>query len=149
VEPLDKLNREELITQATQDRANWWDGLLQAAAQLGAPTVGTASTSPVAKALPLLTSQPHLPAANAEVENRIRHLLEPFLENRKQMDRNLARLNFLLHLATARSQGAFTDLAQVAGTQALRSETASGHCPTRRPGLTFLGPARRTCHGRR
>lgn len=36
--------------------------------------------------------------------------LDPFLTNRKQLYRNLARTNFLFDLAVAREQGAFVDL---------------------------------------
>lgn len=128
------LNREDLLHLTPDDWTRWWDDLEAAARSAGAPTVGIAEQRRlyeprVAKALPLLTSQPHLPASNAAVENRIRHLLEPFLENRKQMYRNLARLNFLLDLAVARSQGAFTDLEQVARDIRADNEAAGGWAP--------------------
>lgn len=131
---LDVLNREDLVNLTPGDWAHWWDNLEGAARNVGAPTVGIAEQRRlyeprVVKALPLLAAQPHLPASNAAVENRIRHLLEPFLENRKQMYRNLARLNFLLDLAVARSQGAFTDLEQVARDIRADNQAAGGWAP--------------------
>ncbi len=131
---LDALNREDLVGLTAKDWSHWWDRLDDAVRAVGAPTVGIAEQRRlyeprVAKALPLLAAQPHLPASNAAVENRIRHLLEPFLENRKQMYRNLARLNFLLDLAVARSQGAFTDLEQVARDIRADNEAAGGWAP--------------------
>jgi hypothetical protein len=131
---LDVLNREDLVSLSTLDWTRWWDRLEDAVRAVGAPTVGLTDQRRLyeprlAKALPLLATQPHLPASNAAVENRIRHLLEPFLENRKQMYRNLARLNFLLDLAVARSQGVFTDLEQVARDIRADNEAAGGWAP--------------------
>jgi hypothetical protein len=100
--------------------------------------------------MPLLAAQPHLPASNAAVENQIRHLLEPFLTNRKQMYRNVARLNFLLDLAVARQQGAFTDLEDIAKLIHDDNEAAGGWAPqprtladTQPPRLSSATPASR------
>ncbi|GAA1434677.1 hypothetical protein GCM10009641_28660 [Mycobacterium cookii] len=138
VEPLakhlDLLHRDDLAALTPADWARWWDDLEHHAARLGVPVAGMTDRRRlyeprVAKAMPLLTAQPHLPASNAAVENRIRHLLEPFLTNRKQMYRNLARLNFLLDLAVARQQGAFTDLEDVAKLIHDDNEAAGGWAP--------------------
>lgn len=131
---LDVLHREDLVNLTARDWADWWDALETAVGHLGAPTLGIAEQRRlyeprVANALPVLAAQPHLPASNAAVENRIRHLLEPFLTNRKQLYRNLARLNFLLDLAVARSQGAFTDLDEVARLIRDDNEAAAGWAP--------------------
>ena len=48
------------------------------------------------------------------VENRIPHALEPFLDNRQQLYRALARTNFLLDLAFARPRARSPTLDEVA-----------------------------------
>lgn len=134
---LDILARDELLNLGPTDWSKWWDDLLEAVAALPAPVVGVLEQRRVyeaslAQALPILARQPQLPASNAAVENRIRHALEPFLDNRKQLYRNLARTNFLFDLAVARAQGAFTDLDEV--TRLLRedNEAAGGWAPAPR-----------------
>lgn len=128
---LDVLTREDLLTGGAAAWATWWDELEAAVTALPAPVLGLLEQRKlyepkVAAALPLLHVYPHLPASNAAVENNIRHQLEPFLENRKQGYRNLARLNYLLDLAVARSQGAFTDLEAIAHLIRLDNEQAGG-----------------------
>ena len=134
---LDVLARDELLNLGPADWTGWWDDLIGAVAALPAPVTGVLEQRRiyeprVAAALPILARQPQLPASNAAVENRIRHALEPFLDNRKQLYRNLARTNFLLDLAVARAQGAFTDLDEV--TRLLRedNEAAGGWAPAPR-----------------
>ena len=134
---LDVLARDELLNLGPADWTRWWDDLIGAVATLPAPVTGVLEQRRiyeprVAAALPILARQPQLPASNAAVENRIRHALEPFLDNRKQLYRNLARTNFLLDLAVARAQGAFTDLDEV--TRLLRedNEAAGGWAPAPR-----------------
>ncbi|MGZ4436507.1 MAG: hypothetical protein ACXV2H_06850 [Actinomycetes bacterium] len=134
---LDVLSRDELLNLGPTDWATWWDNLVAAVAALPAPVAGLLEQRrlyepKVAAALPILTRQPQLPASNAAVENRIRHALEPFLDNRKQMYRNLARTNFLLDLAVARAQGAFTDLDKVARLLREDNEAAGGWAPAPR-----------------
>ena len=134
---LDLLTRDDLMRMGPVAWSTWWDDLLTAVSKVGAPVVGLLEQRrlyepKVAAALPLLHTNPHLPASNAAVENRIRHLLEPFMDNRKQMYRNLARLNFLLDLAVARSQGAFTDLDAVAALIRDDNEAAGGWAPAPR-----------------
>ena len=134
---LDALSREELLNRGPSDWSTWWDDLLEAVSALPAPVAGILEQRrvyerSVAAALPILTRQPQLPASNAAVENRIRHALEPFLDNRKQLYRNLARTNYLFDLAVVRAQGAFTDLDEV--TRLLRedNEAAGGWAPAPR-----------------
>lgn len=134
---LDVLTRDDLMRMGPAAWSKWWDGLLAEVAKAGAPIVGLLEQRrlyepKVAAALLLLHTNPHLPASNAAVENRIRHQLEPFMDNRKQMYRNLARLNFLLDLAVARSQGAFTDLDAVAALIRDDNEAAGGWAPAPR-----------------
>lgn len=134
---LDLLTRDDLMRMGPAACSTWWDDLLTEMSKVGAPVAGVFEQRrlyepKVAAALPLLHTNPHLPASNAAVENRIRHLLEPFMDNRKQMYRNLARLNFLLDLAVARSQGAFTDLDAVAALIRADNEAAGGWAPAPR-----------------
>jgi hypothetical protein len=134
---LDVLARDELLNLGPADWSRWWDGLVAAVGALPAPVTGVVEQRRVyeprlAAALPILARQPQLPASNAAVENRLRHVLEPFLDNRKQLYRNLARTNFLLDLAVARAQGAFTDLDDVAKLLREDNEAAGGWAPAPR-----------------
>jgi hypothetical protein len=134
---LDVLAREELLNLGPADWSRWWDDLVGAVAALPAPVAGVLEQRRryeprVAAAQPILTKHPQLPASNAAVENRIRHALEPFLDNRKQLYRNLARTNFLLDLAVARAQGAFTDIDEVAQLLRKDNEAAGGWAPAPR-----------------
>lgn len=134
---LDMLDRDDLLNLNPADWSTWWDDLVDTVAALPAPVTSLLEQRRlyeprVAKALPILTKHPHLPASNAAVENRIRHALEPFLDNRKQLYRNLARTNFLLDLAVARAQGAFTDLDEVARLLREDNEAAGGWAPAPR-----------------
>lgn len=152
---LDHLHRDDLTSLTPSDWSTWWDDLEWHVGRLGVPIAGMAERRRlyeprVAKAMPLLAAQPHLPASNAAVENQIRHLLEPFLTNRKQMYRNVARLNFLLDLAVARQQGAFTDLEDIAKLIHDDNEAAGGWAPqprtladTQPPRLSSATPASR------
>lgn len=113
--PLDLLNKDDVRNMAEEDIREWWDLYLRLLADRDIPTGSIvqqrrAYEERMVQAVPLLRSHPHLPASNAAVENRIRVALDPFLANRKQMYRNLARTNFLFDLAVARDQGAFVDL---------------------------------------
>jgi len=82
--------------------------------------------------IPILNKQPNLPASNAAVELRIRQTLEPFLENRKHLYRNIARTNFLLDLATVRAQGGFLNLDHLAQFIRDNNEAFRGWAPTPR-----------------
>jgi hypothetical protein len=131
---LGQLDREELLLMTPEAWAGWWDDLVEEVRSLGGPVETLVAQrriyeDRVGAALPLLQRYPHLPASNAAVENRIRAQLEPFLTNRKQLYRNLARTNALLDLATCRSQGAFNDLDAVAATIREANEAAGGWAP--------------------
>lgn len=134
---LDLLTRDELLSHSASDWATWWDDLIAATAALGAPVTKLVEQRKifeprVAAALPLLLRQPQLPASNAGVEARIRHLLEPFLENRKQMYRNLARTNLLCDLAVCQDQGLFGDLDRIARLIRDSNEAHGGWAPAPR-----------------
>lgn len=134
---LNVLARDELLNLGPADWSRWWDDFIAAVAALPAPVTGVLEQRRkyeprVAAALPILARHPQLPSSNAAVENRIRHALEPFLDNRKQLYRNLARTNFLLDLAVARAQGAFTDLEEVARLLREDNEAAGGWAPAPR-----------------
>ena len=106
------VTRGELLNRSEIDISNWWDGLIETVRRLPAPTTSieamrTVNEPLMQQLLPLLQQQPQLPASNAAVELRIRQTLDPFLENRKHLYRNIARTNFLLDLAVCRAQGAF------------------------------------------
>jgi hypothetical protein len=151
---LDLLTRDELLTRTVEDWSAWWDDLIAAVAAVPAPLERLLNQRPIyepklAAALPLLRTHPHLPASNAAIENRFRATLDPFLTNRKQLYRNLARLNFLLDLATARDQGAFRDLDKVAKLIRDGNEAASGWAPTPRALTDTQPPATPTAAGGR
>lgn len=131
---LARLDRDELVNLTPADWAAWWDDLATKVAALGAPVetlIAQRRTyeDRIGDAIPLLRTHPHLPASNAAVENRIRQDLDPFLTNRKQAFRNLARTNFLFDLAVCRAQGAFTDLADLAERIRVWNEQAGGWAP--------------------
>lgn len=134
---LDVLTRDELANMPVADWHAWWDNLIEAVAELGAPTEKVIAQrrtyeQRVLVALPLLREQPHLPASNAAIENRFRATLEPFLVNRKHLFRNIARTNALLDLAVARAHGAFTDLDDIARLIRNDNEKHGGWAPTPR-----------------
>ncbi|MGN6245170.1 MAG: hypothetical protein ACTHOD_19830 [Motilibacteraceae bacterium] len=134
---MDVLTRDELLNRTAADWSRWWDELIAAVAALPAPVVKLAEQRKMYEprltaALPLLARQPQLPASNAAVETRTRLQLEPFLDNRKHLYRNLARTNFLFDLAVARDQGAFGDLDAVAKAIRDSNETAGGWAPAPR-----------------
>jgi hypothetical protein len=111
-EHLETLTRDEVTRLTTTEWSTWWDDLLVLLRGLNAPTAGFLEQRKiyqdrVAVALPLLRSHPHLPASNAAVESQLRLRMEPFLENRKALYRNLARTNFLFDLSVCRSQDLF------------------------------------------
>lgn len=113
--PLDMLNKDDLRSMPEEEIREWWDLYVRLIADQGVPLPSVLQQRKLyeermVRAVPLLRSHRHLPASNAAVENRIRGTLDPFLTNRKQLYRNLARTNFLLDLAVARDQGAFVDL---------------------------------------
>lgn len=131
------LARADLLNLTIADWSTWWDELVALTARLGAPVEQIVKQRAVheqrvASALVLWQTHPHLPASNAAVENRLRAALDPFLTNRKQMYRNLARTNLLLDLAVARAQGAFTNLEQVAGLIRADNEANGGWAPAPR-----------------
>ncbi|PWW22587.1 hypothetical protein JD79_01745 [Geodermatophilus normandii] len=134
---MDVLTRDELLNRTAADWSRWWDELIAAVAALPAPVVKLTEQRKMYEprltaALPLLARQPQLPASNAAVETRMRLQLEPFLDNRKHLYRNLARTNFLFDLAVARDQGAFGDLDAVAKAIRDSNETAGGWAPAPR-----------------
>jgi hypothetical protein len=134
---MDVLTRDELLNRGAGDWSRWWDELIAAVAALPAPVVKLVEQRRIyeprlAEALPLLARHPQLPAPNAAVENRIRHELEPFLDNRRHLYRNLARTNFLFDLAVCRDQGVFGDLDAVAKLIRDSNETAGGWAPAPR-----------------
>lgn len=114
VKHLDYLTRDEMTKMSATDWTQWWGDLADLVVAHGGPgnaTAGqrTAYEAKVAAALAHLVRHPHLPASNAAVETRLRLTMDPFLENRKGLYRNLARTNYLLDLAVCRSQGLFRD----------------------------------------
>jgi hypothetical protein len=134
---LDKLTRDELLHLNRDDWATWWDDITATVAALGAPIEKLIAQrriyeERVAVALPVLRAQPHLPASNAAIENRLRASLDPFLTNRKHLYRNIARTNALLDLAVARAQGAFVNLDDVAHLIRQDNEAHGGWAPTPR-----------------
>lgn len=100
VDALDKqlglVTRDELLGMTPSDIGDWWTELIELVKDLPAPVSSVIESRRVhegrmVNAVTLLTKHPHLPASNAAVESRIRLTLDPFLENRKQRYRNLAR----------------------------------------------------------
>lgn len=135
--PLDLLGKAELLNMGEEDIREWWDEYLRLLRDNGVPTTNIlgqrrAYEERMVEAIPLLRTHPHLPASNAAVENRIRVTLDPFLANRKQMYRNLARTNFLFDLAVARDQGAFIDLDRLARLVRDDNMSAGGWAPQAR-----------------
>jgi hypothetical protein len=131
------LNRDDMLNMGPADWSGWWDQLLSLIAEAGGP-VGPfreqrrAYESRFAAALPIVRQHTHLPMSNAAVETQIRLSLQPLLENRKQMYRNLARTNFLCDLVVCQSQGLFTDLDRVARIIRADNEANGGWAPAPR-----------------
>lgn len=131
------ITRADLVEKTGDELSDWWDGLISQVRSMGAPTSGIKELRKfneprLSNTIAILNKYPHLPASNAAVEARIRLNLEPFLENRKHRYRNLARTNFLLDLAVARSQGLFTDLNKLSKIIRESNEAASGWAPSPR-----------------
>jgi hypothetical protein len=146
---LDVLTRSDLLNLGREDWSSWWDAITGEVAALGAPVEKLQLQRDIYeeriwKGLQVLTDHPHLPASNAAIENRLRATLSPFLENRKQLFRNLARTNCLLDLAVARAHGAFANLDDVA--RLIREDNVAhgGWAPTPRavadPQPPYVGP---------
>lgn len=134
---LSQLARDELLGRTSTDIASWWDELEALVADLPAP-VSTIKTQRdmheprLIDALPILHANPHVPASNAAVENRIRNLLKPFLENRSHLFGNQERTNRLLNLLVCREAGTFTDLDALALRIREFNETNGGWAPAPR-----------------
>jgi hypothetical protein len=131
------MTRDGLIQSSEKELAKDWDELIALITRMGAPTAEVKTQrklneSKMADAISILAKNPHLPASNAAVEAKIRLNLEPFLENRQYRFRNLARTNYLLDLAVARSQGVFTDLGKLSKLIRQSNEEHSGWAPTPR-----------------
>ena len=131
------MTRDGLIQSTEKGLAKDWDELIALITRMGAPTADVKmqrklNESKMADAISILAKNPHLPASNAAVEAKIRLNLEPFLENRQYRFRNLARTNYLLDLAVARSQGIFTDLGKLSKLIRQSNEEHSGWAPTPR-----------------
>ncbi len=112
---LSRLGRDELIGRTGDEITAWWDDMDAIIAGLPAPVSvlhgQRALHEPrLLAALPILTANPHVPASNAAVENRIRMALKPFLEQRSHLFGNAERTNRLLNLLVCRQAGVFTDL---------------------------------------
>lgn len=141
IDPLRKhlslLARDELIGRTRIDIEQWWDELETIVAALPAPVVKVKTQRDLqeprlVEALPILTTNPHVPASNAAVENRIRNALKPFLENRAHMFGNQERTNRLLNLLVCRQAGAFNDLDALALSIRSLNEGNGGWAPAPR-----------------
>ena len=150
IDPLRKhlsmLARDELIGRTEQDIAHWWDGFEAIVKALPAPLAKIRRQRAVHEprlvaALPLLDANPHLPASNAAVENRIRNALKPFLENRSHLFGNQERTNRLLNLLVCREAGTFTDLDALALRIRALNEANGGWAPAPRQILDRQPPA--------
>ena len=136
-EAVDFLSRDELIQSSKEQLAKDWDDLVDLVVKMGGSAKEinkqrTFNEPKMLDAISILTNNPQLPASNAAVEAKIRLSLEPFLENRQARFRNLARTNYLLDLAVARSQGAFSDLNRLSKLIRQSNEAAKGWAPTPR-----------------
>jgi len=150
VDPLRKhlglLAREELIGRTEADIVKWWDDLLTIVASLPAPVSSIITRRELHQprliaALPILTANPHVPASNATVENRIRNALKPFLENRSHLFGNAERTNRLLNLIVCRDAGVFTNLDTLALRIRQMNEANGGWAPAPRQILDKQPPA--------
>ncbi|WP_185995756.1 hypothetical protein [Nocardioides campestrisoli] len=146
---LDVLTRSDLLNLGRADWSRWWDSVIAEVADLGAPVEKLLIQRDVYEdriwtGIQVLTDHPHLPASNAAIENRLRATLSPFLENRKQLFRNIARTNCLLDLAVARAQGAFRNLDDITHLLREDNEAHGGWAPTPRavadPQPPYIGP---------
>jgi len=131
------MSREELLHSSQEQLAQDWDVLVAVVVSMGSKATDLeklrAFNEPkMLDAISILSKNPHLPASNAAVEAQIRLSLEPFLENRQARFRNLARTNYLLDLAVARSQGSFSDLNKLGKMIRHSNEAANGWAPTPR-----------------
>lgn len=147
VPPLEKvlrgIRRSELVLKTPQDLSDWWDELKAEVAKIGTLEVAekkleakdglrASNEKRLADAIPMLAKYPQVPGSNASVEASIRRELEPFLENRKHLYRNLARTNLLMDLAVCRSQGVFSNLTKVGNLIREDNEAALGWAPAPR-----------------
>jgi hypothetical protein len=141
VDPLRKqlaeLTKEQMIKRRPQEHATWWDELEAIVQSLPAPvakirTLRARHEPRLVAALPILAGNPGIPASNGAVENQIRVLLHPFLENRANLFGNLERTNRLLNLLVARHDGAFDDLDALALRIRRSNEAAGGWAPAPR-----------------
>ena len=126
--------RDDALPYTPRDWADWWDELIDEVERLGAPCASVwdlraVHESRIADGMALVRRHPQLPASNAAVEAQIRQVLDPFLENRGHLYRNLARTNMLMDLAVCRSQGLLTDERKVAADLRKFNEDAGGWAP--------------------
>lgn len=150
IDPLRKhlslLAREELIGRTEIDIATWWDELEAIVTGLPAPVSVVKNERAIHEprllaALPILNANPHVPASNAAVENRIRLALKPFLENRAHLFGNQERTNRLLNLLVCRDAGVFTNLDDLTLRIRQMNENAGGWAPAPRQILDKQPPA--------
>lgn len=157
VDPLRKhlglLARDEVLGRTKDDISSWWDELEAIVTSLPAPVSSIRALRNIHEprlvaALPILTANPHVPASNATVENRIRNGLKPFLENRAHMFGNAERTNRLLNLLVCREAGVFDDIDALALRIRKLNEATGGWAPAPRQILDKQPPAT-TTHTRR
>ena len=144
-EIMDLITRDDLTMKTLEDLSEWWDLLIAKVVELGSEPAKVMrqriSNEPrLAEAIRILRKHPQLPGSNAAVESQIKYYLEPFLENRKQRYRNLARTNLLMDLAVCRSQGTFSNLNKIGKVIREANESAGGWAPAPRK-ITDLQPA--------
>jgi hypothetical protein len=112
---LSQLARADLLNKTPADVTTWWTELESMVAGLRAPVAPVRALRDIHEprllaALPILQANPHVPASNAAVENRIRVALKPFLVNRAHLFGNGERTNRLLNLLVCREAGLFNDM---------------------------------------
>lgn len=134
---LSRLGRDDLLGWGPADVLDWFDELEAIVAGLPAPISSVRAQRGIHEprllaALPILAANPHVPASNAAVENRIRMALKPFLENRSHMFGNAERTNRLLNLLVCREAGTFTNLDDVALNIRQMNEATGGWAPAPR-----------------
>ena len=143
---MSSLARDELIGRTALDIAQWWDDLEALVASLPAPVSTIQAQRELQEprlvdALPILNANPHVPASNAAVENRIRVALKPFLENRSHLFGNQERTNRLLNLLICREAGLFTNMEALTLRVRQLNEANGGWAPAPRQILDRQPPA--------
>ena len=143
---LSRLARDELVGRTPRDIAEWWDELEELVGGLPAPLATIKAQRDMheprlVEALPILDANPHVPASNAAVENRIRNALKPFLANRSHLFGNQERTNRLLDLLVCREAGMFNDMDAVALRIRKLNEAHGGWAPAARQIVDRQPPA--------